>query len=233
MRKIKIFLVFHQSLDEQLSLGEFSADEIKRWFVPYAVNAEKLPKSLMRLDGSEIVNPSLGNEVLVEYQLSQYDPLLQAKGFMETSCYIHVEKNMLYGDADYVGVCQYDMRWTKKSVKLLRSLEKANCMTSGCLNLIFGSLGLKNKKKQRIYAQLAGQVVNSSGKFTDMACAHAFNWDYLLKSYNQFFNTNWQRSDLVKQPLTLWQTYLMPRQQFIELARWLAFLLMKWSHGLI
>jgi hypothetical protein len=50
--KIKIFLVFHKTLDERLNLHEFSAEEIQKWFVPYAVNIEKTPKEFILKDGS-------------------------------------------------------------------------------------------------------------------------------------------------------------------------------------
>ena len=223
MSKIKIFLVFHKTLDERLNLNEFSTEEINKWFIPYAVNAEKTPKELILKDGTSVAIGNPRNKVAVEYDLSHYDPMLQARGFMETSAYIHIEQNALHEGVDLIGICQYDMRWTKRSVKLLRSLERSDQgsgqlpLINRCLQLFGLGLGVKNT----VYAQIAGKLMNADGEFNGMACAQAFNWDYLLESYNQFFNTQWQISDLIDQPLTLWQTYLMPPSLFAQLAQWL------------
>lgn len=223
MSKIKIFLVFHKTLDERLNLNEFSDEEIRKWFVPYAVNAEKTSKDYILKDGSSVGINDPQNRVVVEYDLPQYNPMLQARGFMETSAYIHIEKNALHEDLDLIGICQYDMRWTKRSVKLLRTLEKniershQPSLVNKCLKIF----GLDPNSKSTVYAQIAGKLMNSTGEFNGMACTQAFNWDYLLKSYNHFFNVQWQMADLIDQPLTLWQTYLMPSQLFAELAQWL------------
>ncbi|MGZ8524910.1 MAG: hypothetical protein ACXWV1_10805, partial [Chitinophagaceae bacterium] len=42
-----------------------------------------------------------------------------------------------------------------------------------------------------------------------------------LQSYNRFFNQNWDGRMLINKPLTLFQTYLLPRDQFADLASWL------------
>ena len=223
MSRIKIFLVFHKTLDERLNLNEFSAEEIQKWFVPYAVNIEKTPKEFILKDGTSVGISNPQNKVVVEYDLPHYDPMLQARGFMETSAYIHIEKNALHEDVDLIGICQYDMRWTKRSVKLLRSLEKStqHSHQSSLINRCLQIFGLGSDAKSTVYAQIAGKLMNSAGEVNGMACAQAFNWDYLLKSYNQFFNTQWQATDLINQPLTLWQTYLMQGKLYAELAQWL------------
>lgn len=223
MSKIKIFLVFHKTLDERLNLNEFSDEEIRQWFIPYAVNVEITSKDFILKDGSSVVISNPQNRAVEEYDLPQYNPMLQARGFMETSAYIHIEKNALHEDIDLIGICQYDMRWTKRSVKLLRSLEKS-AQGSRQFSLIDRCrqiFGFGSDAKSIVYAQIAGKLMNASGEFNGMACTQAFNWDYLLKSYNHFFNTQWQMVDLIDQPLTLWQTYLMPSQLFAELAQWL------------
>ena len=222
MSKIKIFLVFHQMLDERLSLSEFSASEVKKWFVPYAVNIDKQPKKLITLDGKEISVSSANKEATIEYELAFHQPMLQARGFLETSCFIHVEKNSLYGNADLVGVTQYDMRWTERSARLLRTLSKHNHDEGNVFYKLARYFGFVSDPQKTVYAQIAGKVMDASGAFNGMACASIVNWDYLLQSYNQFFGTNWSFADLKNQPLTLWQTYLMPRQQFIALAQWLS-----------
>lgn len=223
MNKIKIFVVFHKTFSEQLSLNQFTADEIKKWIIPYAVNETKLPKKIILKNGSSVELSDPKNMVIIEYQLPEYEPMYQARGFMETSAYIHIEKNNLYQDADWIGICQYDMRWTKRAVKLLRSIEKNDSGIEAALaNKFLSVLGFRADNKKNVYCQIAGKLMDSKGQFNNMACVKDFNWDYLLRSYNQFFQSEWQFKDLINEPLTLWQTYLMPRQLFLELAQWLS-----------
>jgi hypothetical protein len=54
-----------------------------------------------------------------------------------------------------------------------------------------------------------------------LAFAQIRNWPFLLESYNRFFGTRWDMRILIGKPFTLWQTYLMPRKQFEDMAAWL------------
>jgi hypothetical protein len=159
---------------------------------------------------------------LCEWELPIHDEVFQKQGFMETSCFIHVLSNQLYEDADYIGICQYDMRWTNRSARILRSLIQTKSFDNpkSFLGIVKKILGIENFKNT-VYGQLSGKLIDKNDNFNQMASIDHFNWDYLLLSYNRFFNTNWSFSDLRGQPLSLWQTYLMPKNIFCELSQWL------------
>jgi hypothetical protein len=226
--------VFHQSLDERLSLNVFSEEELKIWFIPYAVNEAKAGKEIIHLNGEHSIISSLPNVMnasarqphlnncLCEWNLPVHDEAFQKQGFMETSCFIHVLSNELFEGADYIGVCQYDMRWTNKSAKTLRSLIQAKSFDNpkSLSGIVKKFLGIEHFRNT-VYAQISGELIDKNNNFHNMASTDHFNWDYLLVSYNKFFNTNWGFADLKGQPLSLWQTYLMPKDIFCELSQWL------------
>jgi hypothetical protein len=127
------------------------------------VNVEKTGKRIVALDGhmTAVGAASPSPRVMVEYGLGWHDPALRARGFLETSCYVHVLRNRLHEPFDFVGVTQYDMRWT------------------------------------------------------------ALDWNFLLFSFNRFFDRAWEIEALVGKPLTLFQTYVLPQAEFAALAGWL------------
>jgi hypothetical protein len=211
MAKIKIFIVFHKVLDERLNLQIFSPKELSEWFSPYAVNAQIMPKHFINLRGEKI-NLDHHLELIQEYQLPLYDPELQRRGFMETSCYVHLLTNRIYDNYDYIGVCQYDMGWTNRSAQIIRKIAKSNTLLQRWLLKI---------QKPSIYCQVAARKCGVGSQFHPMASASKFDWAYLMKSYNHYFGTQFRLEDIRNSKLTLWQTYVLPKAYFIELAGWL------------
>ena len=203
MAKIKIFVVFHKVLDERI-FGAFQEEEVRQWFVRYGVNERHQPKRVVHKDGRAEICTTTDRETILEYQLTRFFPEIQDRGFMETSCYVHVEANGLWDDADVIGVCQYDMRWTTEAVDLLRQL------------------GRQPPSGKFVYGMDVGQFMDQGGRFHPYAFADRRNWPFLMESYNRFFGTSWGLDILVAKPLTLFQTYLLPRDEFRDLARWLA-----------
>jgi hypothetical protein len=203
---VKIFTVFHKVLDERLVWAEFPADEIDRYFTPYAVNVEKPGKRIVGLDGhaTEVGGTSPSPRVMAEYDLGWHDPALQARGFLETSCYVHVMRNRLYEPFDFVGVTQYDMRWSAPAAAMLRGLAEGGA-TAG----------------RTAFGIVCGPLVDAQGQFHPLAFEQALDWNFLLFSYNKFFDRAWDIEALVGKPLTLFQTYVLPQAEFAALAGWL------------
>ncbi len=224
MSSLKIFVVFHQTLDQGLIFPYFTDEEIAKWFMFYGVNIEKDNKKIINRDGSENTALTNASGVTLEYELNSYNPELQQLGYMETSCFLHILSNDLFPELDLIGVTQYDMRWTEKSTELLRNIANGRSQ-DGLINQIKrAARKLINPDfvpPQIAYAQVAGKIMDSTGQMSPMTASYAFNWPYLLESYNNFFRTHWSMDDLRNQPLTLWQTYLLPKGVFIELASWL------------
>jgi len=222
--KLKIFIVFHKVFDARLSLPFFAQSEIDHWFIKYAVNIKHLDKKIIDQHGQPIFPKNAATNIVLEYELAKYHPQLQERGFMETSCFVHLAQNQLYADAQYVGVCQYDMRWTKQSTQIVRRLYRAlsePSKSNSWLKQLKMRLGLAIDTEKTVFAQIAGPFKNPDQLFNPMAATISFNWGFLLRSYNQFFNTNYELGILDRASLTLWQTYLMPTPIFSELASWL------------
>lgn len=203
---VKIFVVFHKALDE-IIFSNLRPDEIRKWFVRYGVN-DKHPKFVFK-EGqrSELIAGEEGNEAVLEYALPFYDARIQERGFMETSCYIHVLNNELYKNADLVGVCQYDMAWTKPAVEMLRALENTSA-----------------SDYKISHGMIVGELLNAGGYLHPLAFSDRINWPFLLESYNRYFGTKHGPEIFRGKPLTLFQTYLLPTAEFVDLASWLKIL---------
>jgi hypothetical protein len=199
-----IFTVFHKALDERLVWAQFSADEVHRYFTPYAVNRQVPEKRIVDGDGRSALVGAASPRVLVEHELGWHDPALQARGFMETSCYVHLLRNRLHEPFDFVGVTQYDMRWPASAASMLRALAASGPAA-----------------EQTAFGVVCGPLLDERGQFHPLAFAGLFDWNFLLASYNKFFETAWGFGDLAGRPLTLFQTYLLPRAEFAALAGWL------------
>src|SRR6185437_15330668 len=121
---IRVFPVFHSAIDERLIFDAFDASDVDRYFTLYGVNESRPRKLVTRLDGRTRIAGAEGSNALLEYQLNWYDGFIQSRGFMETSCYVHLMKNRLHEAFEYIGVAQYDMRWTPEAVAVLRRIER-------------------------------------------------------------------------------------------------------------
>lgn len=99
-QNLKIFIVYHQVVDEDILFTKYSEEYIKKTFAYYCVNEviEKYetPKRY-------------GLPIIYEYELPKYNPFLQLRHYMETSAYLHIYNNNLHKDLDFIGICQYDM----------------------------------------------------------------------------------------------------------------------------
>jgi len=146
---------------------------------------------------------SLGDrdDVCLEYHLPNYDPSLQKNGFMETSAYIHIYKNKLYLPYEFIGIAQYDMIWNDDTIQLVTSQKQANIVLARTKDTIF-----------------------SKGRWHSLMYAEMLPLDYIIESYNRYFNSSHTKEDLEGRDLTLWQTYFMHRSVFEDLAGWLSVL---------
>jgi len=204
--RIRVFTVFHKAIDERLIYQPFSQNEIDRLFSLYAVSERYPDKLVTRMDGRTLVATAEPDRIIAEPQLHWYDPNIQLRGFMETSCYVHLLKNDLVAAFDYVGVAQYDMSWTAAAADMLRALER----------------GAPESGPQFAFGLTCGTLMDKFGRFHHWAFPHLRNWNFLLMSYNRFFGQNWDLTILIDKPFTLFQTYLLPRAEFVALANWVA-----------
>lgn len=196
----RLFTVFHRAVDLNLTFPFFSDQDISALVTLYAV-AERFPEKWVLLkDGRKLAAKEAPHTVF-EQDLAHYDPQLQARGFMETSAYVHILRNDLHAACSHIGISQYDMRWSSESLEQVREINAAPSPLVG--------------------GMVMGNIMDGAGEFHRLAFARNFNWEFLLASYNRHFGGNWDKRALVDAPLTLFQTYLLPRAEFVALAGWL------------
>jgi len=104
----------------------------------------------------------------------------------------------------YVGVCQYDMRWTPPAAAALRELARDNIQSPPL-----------------IYGKSVGVLCNREGRLHPLTFVDRVNWAFLLASYNSYFGTKHQPQIFIERHLSLFQTYVMPTSEFVALASWL------------
>lgn len=135
------------------------------------------------------------NDVILEYELEKYNPLLQKRGYMETSAYLHVYWNQLYKNKEMVGFSQYDMKH------------------EGHYN---------NLNKNMIYLLIIGkEVIVHDHKWNHLICPELRNLNFLIESYNRFFNKHYSIQELENMPFSLWQTNIYPVKIYEKLCKWL------------
>jgi hypothetical protein len=143
---------------------------------------------------NEIYPKVRDKNVILEYELKKYNPFLQKRGYMETSAYLHVYWNHLYKNKEMVGFSQFDMIHTRKYDVL---------------------------DKKGIYIYTMGEAIVNKQIWNRLMFPNIRNLDFLIKSYNAYFKTNYSMRELENKPLSLWQTNIYPINIYEKLCGWL------------
>lgn len=167
----EMYCVFHKI---------FYLREDNKYFTFYGVN--------------ETYHKSLGDNIVLEYNLEKYNPFLQKRGYMETSAYLHIYWNKLYKNTDMIGFSQYDMKHNEK---------------------------YDNLDKNAIYLLNSGKFIAKDGCWNELMFPNLRNIEFLIKSYNNFFCKSYTIAELEKMPLSLWQTNIYPVKMYQKLCGWL------------
>jgi len=178
-RALKFYIVFHDKTYQENTSG-FTPKEIDENFVWYSVN-EKLPKSY----------PTWG-PIVKEWELAQFDPLLQMNQYYNNSAFFHLYKNQKLLDCKYVGLAQYDMKIEPTSFRsMVTHLDTTFLSTFvGCFLYSFDNLG------------------------------NCVDWDRtFMTPYNAFHGTNYKLADISQNPLVLLHTFIMPTIHFVDMMR--------------
>jgi hypothetical protein len=134
------------------------------------------------------------DNVIFEYELEKYNPFLQKRGYMETSVYLHVYWNKLYKNKELIGFSQYDMKHNQS---------------------------YNNLDNNTIYLLNSGVPIVSNQEWNYLMCPNVRNLEFLIQSYNKFFNKNYTIKELESMPLSLWQTNIYPVKIYEKLCKWL------------
>jgi hypothetical protein len=143
-------------------------------------------------------------KTIYEEELPIYLPALQRNIYNEGSALYHVYTNNLYTEYDYVGFGQYDMKFNSGSIKAItQQIEKESRNTKHIFYINFfaypftGSFSLLIKK------------------YNKFECG--------LKSYNDFFNTTYTKTDLLKNYMPVFNTFVIPKQMYEKMMSWLQY----------
>jgi hypothetical protein len=167
-----MFCVFHKNYNNNFNNNKN--------FIYYGVN--------------EIYEKNKNENIIFEYELDKYNPLLQKRGYMETSAYLHVYWNNLYKNKKLIGFSQYDMIHN----------DNYNTLESDILYLL-------NKN----------EFIVKNKMWNNSMCQKIRNLSFLINSYNTFFNKNYSILELENMPLSLWQTNIYPIKIYEKLCQWL------------
>ena len=154
-----------------------------------------------------------GESIILEHELEKYNPFLQKRGYMETSAYLHVYWNKLYLNNEIVGnkmvgFSQYDMKHNDNYSEL---------------------------DNDTIYLLNTGACIVNNKEWNNLMFPEFRNLDFLISSYNRFFNKNYSINELESMPLSLWQTNIYPVSIYEKLCQWLEVLvdeIYPWSNEL-
>jgi len=155
-------------------------------------------KNFVSFGVNEIYPKDKRNEnTILEYELEKYNPFLQKRGYMETSAYLHVYWNNLHKNKTMIGFSQYDMKHNET---------------------------YENIETDKIYILNTGESIVSNQQWHKLLHPTLRNIDYLINSYNRFYDKNYSMKELENMPLSLWQTNIYPVTVYEKLCKWLEIL---------
>lgn len=178
---IQLFVCFHKKIFSDCY--KISQEEKEKYLTFYGVDNEDL---------------EINKNVIYEYELIDYNPILQKKKYNEGSCIYHVYKNSLY-NYDYIGFCQYDMIFPESFFKNIECKILSNSNTIFYLDFF----------KSHFF-----------GGQTTIVCDY-YNIPAGLTSYNNFFNKNYTIEHLITNKMITNNTFLIPKEMYEKMMSWL------------
>jgi len=178
---LQIFVCFHKKIFSDYY--QISHSEKQKYITFYGV-----------LDKDSEINTN----VIYEYDLIDYNPILQQKKYNEASCIYHVYKNNLH-NYDYIGFCQYDVTFPPDIFQNIKQKILNNTNTIFHINFF--------------------QWQFFGGQTTIIKDYH--NIPAGLQSYNNFFNTNYTANDLVTNKMISNNTFIIPKKMYEKMMSWL------------
>lgn len=155
----------------------------------YKVSTEEKQKHLT-FYGVKDKDNEITNRLVYEYELANYNPLLQSNKYNEGSCLYHVYTNNLYDDYDYIGFCQYDMTFRENVFK------KIETTLTNRDNIIYYLDFFK-------WAFIGGQTT---------IIQDYYNIPSGLQNYNSFFKKNYTIDQLIANKMIICNTFLIPKK---------------------
>ena len=177
----QIYIIFHKNIYETCykDLSSNYIDKLKF----FAVNS-KIQK---------IVPEKFMNQIIIERNLHNYNPLLQMCNFCEDSVFLHVLKNKELMEKEYIGFFQYDMILQNS---LFETIE----------------IALKENKNPTLFFFYK----ENSYRHLDQ-CICLKGWEVIVNIYNSIFETNHTIQFVIQNHIPLYHTYVLPKHIFIKM----------------
>lgn len=183
MSELRLFVVFHKCAFD--ACYENIADDHKKYITLYGVR--------------DRVESQLYNTIY-ESDLAIHNSVLQTRKYNEGTALYHIYANELFRDCEYIGLFQYDMKFSNKTIpEILGKIR-------GDDNCIFYTHFFEKKPF------LGGQTVIT----TDYANIIAG-----LVSYNNHFGTNFTCENIIDSGITINNTFIMHKDKFTKMMGWL------------
>ena len=143
-------------------------------------------------------------EFVFEYELDNYTSWMQFSGYCQTASMIHIYKNKLYQDLDYIGFFQYDML---PNISFLSSRLK-DLDEKGDKDIIFTNLDLADTEN------------------TFFCCAPYL----MIDDFNDYFGTEYSKNTF-NEFKGYCHTWLLPIDVFNEMMEWIIYVANKVEHA--
>ena len=205
MYSFQMFVVFHHKIFDEM-YSELNDDDAKH-LVLFGVNAD-IPKLYIKNSNKLNIQQFDKCQMIIESNLPVYDNYWQKNNYCQASAMWHIYKNNLYQSNDYIGLCQYDMKYSKTSIDLINKQ----------LN--------EYPEKEHIFYLLVGQTGNYD----------RINDSYLLSIYNTTFNTSIDFDKIRKmhngsEKIILLHTFVISTKMFQKLMVYFDHLMEKMREG--
>jgi GR25 family glycosyltransferase involved in LPS biosynthesis len=188
-KSIHIYSVFHNYFYDEL-YNDIENEEENKMITLYGVK-------------NRIINTTKLN-MIYEEDFKIYNPNFQKLKYNESSALYHLYKNNLYKKYDYIGLCQYDMKFSSNTIKDIK-----NIINNTYLNYIF-NIGYFPDIKDTGFRGGHGIIIN---KINNLPSG--------LESYNKFFNTNYTYEHVIKNLLIACNTFVISSKMFENMMNWM------------
>lgn len=188
-KSIHIYSVFHNHFYDEL-YNDIENEEENKMITLYGVKEKQINTTKLN--------------ILYEEDLEIYNPNFQKLKYNECSALYHLYKNGLYKKYDYVGLCQYDMKFFSNTINDIK-----NIINNTSIDYIF-NIGYFPDIKDTGFNGGHGLIINS---INNLPCG--------LETYNKFFNTNYTSEEVKKNLLIHCNTFIIPSKMFENMISWM------------
>jgi hypothetical protein len=188
-KSLHIFAVFHKFFYDEL-YSEIQHEEESKMITLYGVKERQLNTTKLNM--------------IYEADLPFYNPNFQKMVYNEGSGLYHLYVNELYKSCDYIGFCQYDMKFFENTISNIQ-----NIIESSSIDCIF-NIGYFPDIINNTFLGGHSIIVKNINQ-----CECAIN------SYNKFFNTNYTSNNVIQNSLIHCNTFVIPSKMFERMMSWM------------